>query len=287
MTDYMEKAKILTEALPYIKKFRGKTVVIKYGGSAMKNPKIKKSVMEDIALMKLVGIRIILVHGGGAEINSTLKKMNIKSKFIDGLRVTDKETMDVVEMVLAGHVNKKIVNDIQKHNLNAIGLCGKDCDALIAKKVEKKGIDLGFVGEVTKVNTTIFQELMEHDIIPVIAPIGKDENGENTYNINADYAAAAIAEALNAEKLIYLTDVEGVLRDVEDSSSIIYYINTTEAKEYINNGMISGGMIPKVENCIKAIKNGVKAVHIINGGLEHCIVLELFTESGIGTMFSQ
>ncbi|MHA1727529.1 MAG: acetylglutamate kinase [Promethearchaeota archaeon] len=284
MKDYIEKAKVLIEALPYIKEFRGKVFVIKYGGSAMKNTATKESIMEDIVLMKLVGIRPVLVHGGGSVITKVMKRMGIKPNFINGLRVTDADTMEIVEMVLAGKVNKGIVSEIQGHNLNAIGICGKDGNTLLAKKKKTEGYDLGYVGEVVKVNTDLLNGLINNDIIPVIAPIGKDEEG-NTYNINADSAASAIASALKAEKLLYLTDVEGVLRDINDSSSLISVLKLGEISEYLENKTISGGMIPKVECCTKAVRNGVNMVHILDGRVEHSLLLEIFTKKGLGTMF--
>lgn len=284
MIKNVEKPKILIEALQYIKKFYGKTIIIKYGGSSMKNQTIRETFIEDIVLMKLVGIDPIIVHGGGSAINEILLKLKIKPKFFNGLRITDEETMEIVEMVLAGKINKGIVNDIQSHGIYAIGVCGKDGNLLEVKKKIIDGNDLGFVGEVTKVNAAFLTGIIKNSLIPVVAPIGKDKLG-NTYNINADNVAVAITKALNAEKLIFLTDVVGVLRDVNDKDSLIPTMKVDEAESYVKDGMIKDGMIPKVECCIEAIKNGVNAVHIIDGSIEHSLLLELFTPEGIGTMF--
>lgn len=287
LNSYIEKAKILIEALPYIKNFSGKIFVIKYGGSAMKNKSIKAAVMQDIALLKLVGIYPVIVHGGGNEISEVMEKMGIKPKFINGLRITNKETMEVVEMVLSGKVNKEIVNEIQKHDIKAIGISGKDGNTIIAEKKVMESYDLGYVGEIVKVNSEILWNLIENDIIPVLSPVGKDEAGETTFNINADNVAAAVAIALKAEKLVYMTDVEGVLGDLNDNASLISSIALSEVPSYIENGTISGGMIPKVECCVYAVKNGVKSVHILDGRIEHSLLLEIFTEKGIGTMFEE
>lgn len=287
MNDYIEKAKILIEALPYIKNFSGKIFVIKYGGSAMKKETIKAAVMQDIALLKLVGIYPVIIHGGGSEINEMMEKVGIEPKFVNGLRITDKETMEIVEMVLSGKVNKGIVNEIQKHNIKAIGISGKDGNTLIAEKKVMENYDLGYVGEIKKVNSEILWNLIENDIIPVLSPVGKDEAGDISFNINADNVAAAVAIALHAEKLVYMTDVEGVLGDVNDNASLISLIKLNEIPSYIENGIISGGMIPKVECCMHAVKNGVKRVHILDGRIEHSLLLEIFTEKGIGTMFEE
>lgn len=284
MIEKVDLAKILVEAFQFIKKFCGKTIIIKYGGSAMKNPKLKKSFVEDIVFMNLVGITIIIVHGGGHAIDEMLKKLNIKPKFFNGFRITDEETMEVVEMVLAGKVNKGIVNDIQTQGVDAIGVCGKDGNLLQAHKKIIDGKDLGFVGEVTSVNINFLEGLIKNNIIPVVAPIGKDSLG-TTYNINADDVALAISKALNAEKLIFLTDVSGVLRDVNDNTSLITEMKADQALTYIKEGIITNGMIPKVKSCIEAIHSDVKAVHIIDGRIEHSLLLEVFTPHGIGTMF--
>lgn len=284
MQEHINKAKVLIEAIPYIKSFCGKTVVIKYGGSVMVDKKMKESIIEDISLLKLIGINIVLVHGGGPSINKTLIKMNKEPVFIDGLRVTDEETMEIAEMVLTGKINKEIVNDIENNGLNAVGISGKDASTLLAKKKIINGNDIGYVGEITDVRTNLIDSLIDNGFIPVIAPIGRDESG-NTYNINADYAALKVAAALRAQKLVYITDVKGVLRDIEDENSLITNMTITEADENIKNGTISGGMIPKVKCCIDAVNKGVKTVHIIDGRVEHSLLLEIFTQNGIGTMF--
>ncbi|MEI7473567.1 MAG: acetylglutamate kinase [bacterium] len=286
MHKYIEKAKILIESLPYIKKFNGKTVVIKYGGSAMLNENLKKAVMQDIALMKLVGIRPVIVHGGGPEINSLLEKIGKKAEFIDGLRVTDDETMECVEMVLAGKVNKSIVNHLLNIGGNAVGISGKDANIIEAEKKLVNGKDVGLVGEVKNVNPQLINTLIESDFVPVIAPVGRDKIGL-TYNINADYAAEAIAVALNAEKLVFLTDVEGVLMNKNDSSSLISSLKVNTSEKLIEAKIIQGGMIPKIECCNRAVKNGVKTVHILDGRVEHSLLLEIFTEAGIGTMIEE
>ena len=285
LESYINKAHILTEALPFIRDFNDKTIVIKYGGSALVNPEIKETIIKDIALMKFVGMHPVIVHGGGPEINSFLKKLQIESKFINGLRVTDEQTMEVVEMVLAGKVNKQIVTDIELNGVKAVGLSGKDGGTVIARKVESD-VDYGCVGVVDHVDPTMLNSLIKSDIIPVIAPIGKDKEG-NTYNINADYMAVAIAGALNAHKLVYLTDVPGVMKDVNDPSSLMSFIKAKDVPSLIEDGTISGGMIPKVECCLEAVKEGVNNVHILDGRIKHCLILELFTVNGIGTMIER
>ncbi|PKM52288.1 MAG: acetylglutamate kinase [Firmicutes bacterium HGW-Firmicutes-7] len=284
MEKIIEKAKILIEALPYIKEFNSKIVVIKYGGSAMIDEKIKETVIEDIVLMKLVGLKPVIVHGGGNEISEVLKLMGIKSEFVNGLRVTNEDTVEVVEMVLSGKINKGIVQLIQNHGINAVGISGKDGKTLKVAKKQSEDIDYGFVGEISEVDTKLIMSLLDNDFIPVIAPLGTDHKGL-TYNINADYAASAIAGALDAEKLIFLTDVEGVLSNVDDKSSLISRIKLVEVDKYISDGVISGGMIPKVECCVEGIRAGVKNVHILDGRVEHCMLLEIFTKNGVGTMF--
>ncbi len=284
MQKFINKANILVEALPYIKEFNGKIVVIKYGGSAMVDEVIKEKVIEDIVLFKLVGFKPVIVHGGGEEISKTLKAMGMKSEFYNGLRVTTKETAEVVEMVLSGKINNDIVQLIQNHDLNAVGISGKDAKTLKVDKKIVKGKDIGYVGEVKEVDTTLIKSLIANDFIPVIAPIGTDNTG-TTYNINADYAASAIAGALEAEKLIFLTDVEGVLKDINDNTSLISVIKTSEVNDYIDKGIISDGMIPKVMCCAYGIDKGVKNVHILDGRVEHSMLLEIFTKNGIGTMF--
>jgi len=285
--DYIKKAHTLTEALPFIRDFNDKTVVIKYGGSALINPEIKETIIKDIALMKFVGMHPVIVHGGGPDINAFLKRLEIESKFVDGLRVTDEKTMEVVEMVLAGKVNKQIVTDIELNGVKAVGISGKDGGTVIAKKIETgNGVDYGCVGEIESVDPTMLKSLIKSDIIPVIAPIGKDESG-NTYNINADYMAVAIAGALKAEKLVFLTDVSGVLKDVNDPSTLMSFIKADDVEGLIKDGTISGGMIPKVECCLEAVKAGVNNVHILDGRVQHCLILELFTVNGIGTMIEK
>lgn len=283
MNDGLEKAQILIDALPYIREFNGNTVVIKYGGSAMLNPDINETIVQDIVLLKLVGLKPVIVHGGGPEINNMLKRLDIQSEFVNGLRVTTKETMEVVEMVLAGKVNKQIVEMIARQGGCPVGITGKDGKMLRARKLEKSGADLGFVGDIEKVNTRLIKSLIDNSFIPVIAPVGSDEQG-NTYNINADYAAVAIAGALHAEKLVFLTDVEGVLRDKEDPTSLISFLSDKEAKKDIEMGIIAGGMIPKVECCMQAIEKGVSMVHILDGRKKHALILEIYTPNGIGTM---
>ncbi len=281
--EFIQKAETLVEALPYIKEFSGITVVIKYGGSALINDHVKSTIIKDIALMKFVGFKPVVVHGGGPDINLMLERLGIKSQFVKGLRVTDQETMDVVEMVLAGRINKAITTDLSMQGINTVGISGKDGHMLEVKKAEAEGVDLGLVGEVTKVNTTLIKTLIDNDFVPVIAPIGFDSEG-NTYNINADYAAVAVAGALKAEKLVFLTDVEGIMRDVKDSSSVFSRIKADKVRELIEDGTISGGMIPKVTCCMAGIEAGVQHVHILDGRVEHCLILEIFTKEGIGTL---
>lgn len=283
MDQYIEKANTLVEALPYIKQFRKKIVVIKYGGSFMSDQDIKYSVMDDIALMKLVGIRPIVVHGGGKDISNMLKKLNIESSFYNGLRITDKATVDVAEMVLCGKINKEIVQLLENRDIHAVGISGKDSALLKVHKKKYQDKDLGYVGEVDKVNVKFLQDLIKNDYIPVIAPIGCDDKKE-TYNINADHVACAVAEALHAEKLIYLTDTDGVYLNPDDPNSIIRRLNIEEANNLITRKIISGGMIPKVENAVDSILSGVNSVHILDGTIEHSILLELFTAAGCGTM---
>ncbi|RBP68965.1 N-acetylglutamate kinase [Alkalibaculum bacchi] len=277
------RAKTLVEALPYIQMFNNKIIVIKYGGSAMIDAELKMSVIKDISLMKLVGIKPVVVHGGGKKISEMLVKIGKEPKFIQGLRVTDDETMEIAEMVLSGNVNKEIVQLFEKQGIKSVGISGKDGRSIIAKKKLLDGLDIGWVGEIDTIQTELITALIENDFIPVIAPIACDENN-NTYNINADYVAGAIAAKLGAEKLIYLTDVEGVLRDVKDKTSLISKIKVDEIQRYKDDKIIQGGMIPKVDCCAESIKNGVAGVHILDGRVEHSILLELFTNSGIGTM---
>lgn len=279
----IEKANVLSEALPYIQAFKDQVVVIKYGGSAMLDPHINNTIVQDMALLKSVGLKPVIVHGGGPEISEMLTRMSIQSSFVDGLRVTTKETVDVVEMVLAGKVNKRIVSMIHEQGGSAVGLSGKDGMMIEAEKLVKENVDLGYVGNIKKIDTKLINTLVAGDFIPVIAPIGTDQEG-NTYNINADYVAVAIAGALKAEKLVFLTDVEGVLKDKEDPLSLISYLSKEEAIKYLADGTIAGGMIPKVTCCLEAIDKGVKMVHILDGRVEHSLILEIYTHEGIGTM---
>ncbi len=276
------RAEILTGALPYINNYRGKTVVIKYGGNAMINESLKNQVMQDIALLSALGVKVVLVHGGGPEINEMMSKLNKKPEFIDGLRVTDKETVDIVQMVLAGKVNKALVNLLSQNGGKAIGISGID-GMLIEAKV--KDPRLGYVGQITKINISLVTDLLEMGYIPVISTIGCDSEG-NTYNINGDTAAAFIAGALGAERLIMMTDIAGVLKDKNDPSTLIPMLSVSEAEKLKADGIIVGGMIPKIDCCIEAIKEGVRNVVIIDGRVQHSILLELFTNEGIGTMFT-
>ena len=278
---YSDKALILSEALPYIKEYYGKIIVIKYGGNAMINEELKNCVMQDIVLLKQIGINVVLVHGGGPEINDTLKKMSIPSKFIGGLRQTDGETMDVVQMVLAGKVNKNLVNLIQNSGGKAIGLSGIDGHLIEAEQLNP---DLGYVGEITKINTDPIIDCINAGYIPVISTIGCDKVG-NVYNINADTAASKIAGALKAYTMISMTDIKGLLRDVNDPDSLISSLSVSEVPELIHDGIISGGMIPKIGCCVEAIRRGVKQVAIIDGRIPHSILIEMLTDAGIGTMF--
>ncbi|WP_315266778.1 acetylglutamate kinase [Selenomonas noxia] len=286
-----DKAEILMDALPYIQEFYGTTVVIKYGGNAMINEALKENVMRNVALMKFVGIQPILVHGGGPEITGFLKKVGKESSFVSGLRVTDEETVEIAEMVLDGKLNSEIVSLLNLRGVRAVGLSGKDAGLIKAKKKlaavyesdAVREVDIGYVGEVTVVDTRIITDLLQQDYVPVIAPIGMGEHGES-YNINADYVAAEIAGALRAEKLLLLTDVEGVYKDFADKSSLISQLHLEEAKAYIRSGVIDGGMIPKVEACLRALEAGAHKAHIIDGRLDHSIILEIFTSRGIGTM---
>ncbi len=281
MNQYLEKANVLIEALPYIQRFNRKIIVIKYGGSAMVDEELKKKVIEDVTLLKLVGFKPIIVHGGGKEISKWIGKMGMEPKFINGLRVTDKDTMEVAEMVL-GKVNKSLVQIVEELGVRAIGLSGKDGDLLKVEKKYSNGEDIGFVGDVKKVNADILYDLLEKDFLPIICPIGLDDE-YNTYNINADDAACAIARAVKAEKLAFLTDIEGVYKNPEDPNTLISELTVSEAKKLISDGYIRGGMLPKLNNCIEAIENGVSRVHILDGRIPHCVLLEIFTNKGIGT----
>ena len=276
----LERAEVLTQALPYIKKYNGKIVVVKYGGNAMINDQLKKQVMEDIALLSLIGIKIVLVHGGGPEISEMMSKVGKKAEFVNGLRVTDSETMDIAQMVLAGKVNKNLVNLLGTKGGKAIGISGMDGHLIEAKM---KNELLGYVGEITKINIEPINDLLEKGYIPVVSTIGCDSEG-NSYNINGDTAAAYIAGALHAERLIMMTDIAGLLRDVNDPTSLISEITVSEAKQLYKEGVISGGMIPKVDCCIEAIIEGVKKVIIMDGRVPHSILVEILTDEGAGTM---
>lgn len=275
-----ERAEILTAALPYIRRYNGKTVVVKYGGNAMINPQLKQQVMEDIVLLWLIGVKIVLIHGGGPEISETMKRLGKQAKFVDGLRVTDKETVDIVQMVLAGKVNKDLVNLIQMKGGHAVGLSGIDGGILEATT---KNEALGFVGEITKVRTQPINDLLEKNYIPVISTVASDRQG-NTFNINGDTAAARIAGALEAERLIMMTDIAGLLMDKDDPNTLIPHVTVSEAKKLYETGVISGGMIPKVDCCIEALERGVENVVIMDGRVPHSILMELLTDEGAGTM---
>ncbi|HPD02138.1 MAG: acetylglutamate kinase [Christensenellales bacterium] len=276
-----EKAGILIEALPYIQKYYGKIIVVKYGGNAMKSEDLKKAVMGDIVLLSLIGIKVVLVHGGGPEITDTMEKMGIKPKFIDGLRYTDKETADIVQMVLAGKVNKDLVKLIESIGGNAIGLSGIDARLIEAAPVSDA---LGYVGAITAINPKPISDLLERGYIPVISTVGCDKDG-NSYNINADTAAAGIAGVLKAESLINMTDIKGVLKDKDDDKTLIPVIQVSEVPSLVKQGVISGGMIPKIECCVEAIRRGVKKVFVIDGRVPHSILIEILSDTGIGTMF--
>ena len=276
-----ERAEILIQALPYIQKYNDKIVVVKYGGNAMINPELKEAVMGDIVLLSLIGIKVVLVHGGGPEITDMLGKVGKKSEFVNGLRVTDQETVDIVQMVLAGKVNKNLVNLIENKGGKAIGLCGIDGHMIKAKKADEK---LGYVGEVTDVNVAPILDVLEKGYIPVVSTVGYDDEN-NVYNINADTVASRLAGALKAESLISMTDVVGLLRDKDDPSTLIPKVYVSDAPKLMRDGIISGGMIPKVNCCIEAIRRGVKKVFIIDGRIPHSILIETLTDEGVGTMF--
>lgn len=281
MNEELKKAQILIEALPYIQKFNRKIIVVKYGGSAMIDEELKKKVIQDVVLLKLVGFKPIIVHGGGKEISKWVAKSGMEPRFVNGLRVTDEPTMEIAEMVL-NKVNKSLVSLIEELGIKACGISGKDGGMLKVEKKLSDGEDIGYVGEVTNVDTTLIDCLLKDDFLPVIAPIGYD-NDFHAYNINADDAACAIARAVNAEKLAFLTDIEGVYRDYNDKSSLISELSTTEAKKLLEGGTIGGGMLPKLNNCVDAVENGVSRVHILDGRIPHCLLLEIFTHKGIGT----
>ena len=279
------RANILVEALPYIQEYYGQTVVVKYGGNAMINEELKDAVIHDLVLLNLVGVKVVIVHGGGPEISEMLKKLQIESRFIGGLRYTDQDTVDVVKMVLAGKVNKELVNLLSRSKGNAVGLCGIDGDMLRAeRKVGPNGEDLGFVGDIVKVNEKPILDALADGYIPVIATVASDEFGQ-TYNINADTAAARIAAQLKAENLILMTDIAGLLRDKDDPSTLIPYVNVSEVPFLKRKGIISGGMIPKIECCVEAVRRGVKKTAIIDGRIPHSILIETLSNEGIGTQF--
>lgn len=281
MEQVMIKAQTLIEALPYIQKFNNKKVVVKYGGSAMLDENLQANVIKDVALLKLIGMKPIIVHGGGKEISKWLNKVGKETEFVEGLRVTDEETMEIAEMVL-NKVNKHLVQMVEQIGVKAVGVCGKDGATIKVEKKMPNGKDIGFVGDIKQVNTGLIDTLIENDFIPVIAPIGIDDSYQ-TYNINADDAACAVAQAIGAEKLAFLTDIEGVYTDPDDKDTLISVLTLNRADELINDGFIGGGMLPKLKNCIDAVRNGVARVHILDGRREHCLLLEFFTNRGIGT----
>lgn len=286
----LERAAVLIEALPFIQQFYGKIVVIKYGGNAMINQELKQSVIQDIILMKYVGMKPVVVHGGGPEITSLLKKLGKETEFVNGLRVTDEETVNIAEMVLVGKINTEIVSLLNHAGAKAVGLSGKDANLIVAQKhlaeVHEDGhlrkVDIGYVGDVVSIKPEILHTLLSQDFIPVIAPIGADDQG-HTYNINADYVAGEVAAALEAEKLILLTDVEGIYKDYHDKNTFISTLTQKEAEDYIQDGIIAGGMVPKVESCFKALNGGVDKTHILDGRIQHSLLLEIFTTQGIGS----
>lgn len=278
-----ERAEVLTQALPYIKQYAGKTVVIKYGGNAMISDELKAAVMEDIVLLSTVGIDVVLVHGGGPEISAMLGKIGKESRFVNGLRYTDRETMDVVEMVLAGKVNKGLVQLLEEHGGRAIGLCGLDGGMI--KATRHTAVDVGLVGDIAQVDVTLIRNSLDSGTIPVVATIAAGLDDGETYNINADIAASRIAADLGAEKLVLMTDVRGLLRNKDDEESLISVVQVSEVAHLKNQGIISGGMIPKIDCCVEAVRRGVKRTHIIDGRIPHSILIEMLTDEGIGTMF--
>lgn len=281
METILQKAEVLIEALPYIQRFNRKIIVVKYGGSAMSNEELQKNVIQDVTLLKLVGFKPIIVHGGGKEISRWVEKIGKEATFVNGLRVTDEETMEVAEMVL-NRVNKQLVSMVESLGVKAVGISGKDGGLLQVEKKYSDGQDIGYVGEITQVDPKIIYDLLEKDFLPIIAPIGMDEHFD-TYNVNADDAACAIAKAIDAEKLAFLTDIEGLYKDINDKTSFISRITASQADALIEEGFIGGGMLPKLNNCTSAIKNGVRRVHILDGRIPHCLLLEIFTKKGIGT----
>lgn len=281
MDQLLAKAEVLVEALPYIQKFNRKIIVVKYGGSAMADENLQRNVIKDVTLLKLVGFKPIIVHGGGKEISRWVEKVGKKAEFINGLRVTDAETMEIAEMVL-NKVNKRLVSMVGELGVKAVGISGKDGGLLTVEKKYSNGQDIGFVGNITEVNSKILLDLIDKDFLPIVAPIGLDKDFQ-TYNINADDAACAVAKAVGADKLVFLTDIEGLYKDINDKSSFISRLSASQADALINDGFIGGGMLPKLNNCTDAIRNGVHRVHILDGRILHCLLLEIFTNNGIGT----
>ena len=281
MDQVMQKASVLIEALPYIQKFNRKIIVVKYGGSAMSNEELQRNVIKDVTLLKLVGFKPIIVHGGGKAISKWVGKVGKEARFVNGLRVTDEETMEIAEMVL-GRVNKNLVTMVEELGVKAVGISGKDGGLLKVDKKYADGQDIGFVGDIKEVDPKVLYDLLEKDFLPIVAPVGLDDDF-NTYNINADDAACAIAKAVGADKLVFLTDIEGLYKDINDKSSFISRLTAGQAEELINGGIIGGGMLPKLNNCTSAIRNGVKRVHILDGRVPHCLLLEIFTNEGVGT----
>lgn len=283
MNDVLIKAETLIEALPYIRDFSDKKVIVKYGGSAMLDEKLQQSVIKDVALLKLVGMKPIIVHGGGKEISKWVRLMGKEPEFAEGFRVTDDDTMEVAEMVL-NKVNKHLVQMMEKLGVRAAGISGKDGGTIICDKKIVNGRDIGYVGDVREVNSDLIDTLLEHDFVPIIAPIGLGDDYKS-YNINADDAACAIAKSMKAEKLVFMTDIEGVCRDADDPSTLLSVLTLDEARKMIDEGFVGGGMLPKLRNCIDAVEGGVGRVHILDGRLEHCLLLEFYTKKGIGTAF--
>lgn len=281
MEQVLQKAEVLIEALPYIQRFNRKIIVVKYGGSAMSNEELQKNVIKDVTLLKLVGFKPIIVHGGGKAISKWVGKVGKEAEFVNGLRVTDEETMEIAEMVLS-RVNKSLVTMVEELGVKAVGISGKDGGLLKVEKKYSEGKDIGYVGDIKEVDAKILYDLLENDFLPIIAPIGLDDRFD-TYNINADDAACAIAKAVGADKLVFLTDIEGLYRNINDKSTFISRLTATEAEELIESGVIGGGMLPKLNNCTSAIQNGVSRVHILDGRVPHCLLLEIFTKQGIGT----
>ncbi len=282
--NHSDRAQVLVEALPYIQRYYGKTVVIKYGGNAMISDELRKAVISDIILLRLVGINVVVVHGGGPEINELLKKTGKESRFVNGLRYTDEETMEAVQMVLCGKVNKNLVSTLNRAGGQAVGLCGLDGGMLKAVRRQEDGVDYGLVGDITEVDPKVIQDAIHDGFIPVISTVAQGTDAETSYNVNADTAAAKIAIAVGAEKLILLTDIRGLLRDKNDESTLISQVRLPEVPELVGQGIISGGMIPKVACCVDAVENGVRRTHILDGRIPHSILIEVLSHAGIGTM---